>query len=119
MYHLIFDPSGYRCSRGHVFAAVDAVEREVSVLADSMYGRAATPIRQLELSCPTCGSEDLVDIAICDRCHQAAAVTGSDHCAHCDVIVEREEHAEHMRQASEARQRDLLTTIVDIARGRA
>jgi hypothetical protein len=109
--------NGYRCDAcGHLFPLIAAVEREVHVLADSMYGRPSRPIRQLEACCPNCDSAELTPVSLCDHCHQALALAGSDFCEPCDALTEREAHEAYMRRCREQRHADFAQMLAGIAR---
>lgn len=112
------DATGYRCDDcGTLFPATQAIEREYSVLEDSMYGRELLPVSKCDLCCPVCSNTELHPIAICQRCHEAQAMSGGDYCEPCEVIVEREDHDAHQRGAAETRSRELRAALIGIATG--
>lgn len=114
------DADGFRCRDCWAcFPEFDAVEHEVKVLLDSMYGRRPTLETQIERLCPHCDSTNIEGAYLCERCHAAPMIPGSDYCAPCDKVVELEEHQAFMRSCREQRHRELIGTLIGIARAGA
>ena len=60
-----------------------APEKQLVYDESEAWGEVARTYSELEL-CPFCGSEDLLEVYMCDVCGKDAAVPGGDVCVECE-----------------------------------
>ena len=109
--------NAYKCADGHLFPCSASLTREHSEYLPGMYDRPGDYQLVTHPACPICGSEELVSAHLCRRCEAVEPMAGADECSVCDAITEQEESAAIRRKSREARHADLLSVLVDVARG--
>ena len=107
----------YRCDTCNRLLDDDAIVRRPETITTEFWGVVATTCIGESLYC-RCGGEVFeVEVQMCARCEDAEVMVGSDFCVPCDAIEEQKESAAIRRKSREARHAELLSVLVDVARG--
>lgn len=84
--------AAYICDKCHALFAADDADAAIETDPFEFWGQHEVA-RYMCDACPTCGSTELEQTALCDECHEREAGDGIDECEVCFAKIEAHEEA--------------------------